>query len=149
MRKRPHEDVDTLRTKLEVVELKNELLEAQRKITELESVVDQQCSIIKENTALLVKQRLPPRPFLNPTAKALIAQQQNWTCANPGGDCPLFRLGDGRFGRDLYEVDHIQPFSKSGKHSGNLRSLCSYCHAVETRQMIAAYCDDDQQHDDG
>ena len=40
----------------------------------------------KENTALLIKQRLPPRPCLNPTAKALIAQQQNWMCCNPEGD---------------------------------------------------------------
>ena len=68
---------------MEMAELKNDVLEAHRKISELEGVIDRQSTIIKENTALLIKQRLPPRPFLNPTAKALIAQQQNWMCCNP------------------------------------------------------------------
>ena len=137
------DDVDALRTKLEIAELRNQVLEAQRKICDLEGVIDQQCNIIKENTALLIKQRLPPRPGLNPTAKALIAQQQNWMCCNPEGDCPRFKIADGRFGRDLYEIDHIQPFSRSGRHSGNLRGLCSYCHAICTRQLIASQCEAD------
>ena len=75
---------------------------------------------------------------MNSTAKALIAQSQGWNCANPGNDCPLYILGDGRFGKDLYEVDHVEQYAKSGKHTNNLRALCSYCHAVVTRKQIAA-----------
>ena len=131
------EDVGLLKMRLELAELKRELLEARRKTETMQAVIDQQCQVIKENTALLRKQRLPPRPPLNHTAKALIAQSQSWRCANPSQDCPLFKLGDGLFGRDLYEIDHIHMWSKSGQHTNNLRALCSFCHAVITRQQIA------------
>ena len=102
------------------------------------AVLDHMTAVIKENTALLMKQRLPARPNLNWTAKALIAQEQNWCCANPSGDCPLYKLGDGRFGKDLYEIDHVEMWARSGRHSGNLRALCSFCHAVVTRQQMAS-----------
>jgi hypothetical protein len=131
------DDVEVLRGKLEVAQLKNALLELQRKNASLQAVVDQQCAVIKENTALLCKQRLPPRPYMNSTSKALIAQAQGFCCGNPGGDCPLYKLGDGRFGKDLWECDHIEMYSKSGKHTGNIRAICSYCHAVVTRLQIA------------
>ena len=48
-------------------------------------------------------------------------------------------LGDGRFGRDLYEIDHVEMWSKSGgKHTPGTpsSSRCSFCHAVVTRQQI-------------
>ena len=134
------EDIETLRGRLEVAELKNALLETQRENERLKTVLDQQCNIIKENTALLRRQRLPRRPYLkvlNSTAKALIAQEQGCVCANPDGTCLLFKIGDGRFGKDLYECDHIVMWSRSGRHTGNLRVLCSYCHAVVTRQQLA------------
>ena len=136
------DDVDALRHKLEVSELKRELLELQRKNEALQGVIEQQSNVIKENTALLLRQRLPTRPYLNSTAKALIAESQRWCCANPNGDCPLFKLGDGRFGKDLWECDHIAMWSRSGQHTGNLRSLCSYCHACVTRQQLAVQLDD-------
>ena len=136
------EEVETLRNKLEIAELKYEVLELQKKNETLRSVIDQQCTIIKENTALLRRQRLPPRPYLNSTAKALIAQSQGWCCANPNGDCPLYKLGDGRFGRDLWECDHIAMWSRSGQHTGNLRGICSCCHAVVTREQIAKRIDE-------
>ena len=138
-------EVEDLRIKLELAEAKNALMEAREKIAALEMVRDQMSTVIKENTTLLIKQRLPPRPNLNWTAKALIAQEQNWACANPGGDCPLYKLGDGRFGRDLYEIDHVEMWSKSGRHSGNLRALCSFCHAVVTRQQIASQGDNAEE----
>jgi hypothetical protein len=141
------DEVETLRNKLEVAELKREVLELQKKNESLQSVIDQQCNIIKENTTLLRRQRLPPRPYLNSTAKALLAQSQGWRCANPNGDCPLFKLGDGRFGRDLWEVDHIAMWSRSGQHTGNLRSLCSFCHAVVTRQQISQQRIDESERD--
>ena len=117
------DDVEVLRGKLEVAQLKNALLELQRKNASLQAVVDQQCAVIKENTALLCKQRLPPRPYMNSTSKALIAQAQGFCCGNPGGDCPLYKLGDGRFGKDLWECDHIEMYSKSGEHTGNIRAI--------------------------
>ena len=131
------DDAVMLRGKLELAELKNALFDLQRKNASLHAVVDQQCAVIKENTALLCKQRLPPRPYMNSTSKALIAQTQGFCCGNPGGDCPLYKLGDGRFGKDLWECDHIEMYSKSGKHTGNIRAICSYCHAVVTRLQIA------------
>ena len=131
-------EVDELRMKLELAESKAALLEAREKIAALETVKDRMTAVIKENTALLMKQRLPARPNLNWTAKALIAQEQNWCCANPSGDCPLYKLGDGRFGKDLYEIDHVEMWARSGRHSGNLRALCSFCHAVVTRHQMAS-----------
>ena len=68
-------EVEDLRIKLELAEAKNALMEAREKIAALEMVRDQMSSVIKENTALLIRQRLPPRPNLNWTAKALIAQE--------------------------------------------------------------------------
>ena len=138
------EEVEVLRAKLEIAELKNQLLEAETKMHTLHEVIDRQSTIIKENTLLLRKQRLPPRPYMNSTTKLLISQSQHWKCANPNGDCVLYKLGDGTFGRDLFEIDHIKPYSQSGMHSGNLRSLCSYCHAVVTRQQIADGASDDE-----
>ena len=132
-----HSEIDDLRAKLSAAESKQQLMESRERVRTLETIKDQLSGVIKENTALLIKQRLPSRPYLNWTAKALIAQEQGWCCVNPNGDCPLYKLGDGRFGKDLYEIDHVEAWSKSGRHSGNLRALCSCCHAVITRQQIA------------
>ena len=64
------DDAVMLRGKLELAELKNALFDLQRKNASLHAVVDQQCAVIKENTALLCKQRLPPRPYMNSMSKA-------------------------------------------------------------------------------
>ena len=141
------DDVEVLKLKLDVAELRASFMESQKQIETLKEVIDQQSTIIKENTTLLRKQRLPPRPYMNSTSKALIAQSQNWTCSNPGGDCPLFKLGDGRFGKSLFEIDHVLMWSKSGKHSGNIRAICAFCHACVTRQQIAQQGDIESDHE--
>ena len=126
-----------LRVKLEASEAKREVLELSRRVEELQCTLVEQTAIIKENTALLRKQRLPPRPYLNSTSKALIACKQGFKCANIDGECPLFKLGEGTFQFDLWECDHISPWIRSGRHTGNMHALCSACHAKRTRRQIA------------
>ena len=123
--------------RLEASEAKRQVLELTQKVEALQRVIAEQTAIIKENTSLLRKQRLPPRPYLNSTSKALIACRQRFKCANTDGECPLFKLGDGTFQEDLWECDHISPWNKSGRHTGNIHALCSACHAKRTRRQIA------------
>ena len=128
-----------LAAKLEASEAKRRAMELEQTISTLEAVVAQQTQIIRENSALLRRQRLPPRPYMNSTQKLLLACRQEFKCAAPLGKerCPRYQLGDGLFGEDLFEVDHIQMWSKSGRHIHNLRCLCTACHARITRRQIA------------
>jgi 5-methylcytosine-specific restriction endonuclease McrA len=126
-----------LEAKLEASEAKLKVLELTQRVEALQGVLAEQTAIIKENTTLLRKQRLPPRPYLNSTSKALIACRQAFKCANVDGECPLFKLGDGTFQEDLWECDHINPWNRSGRHTGNIHALCSACHAKRTRRQIA------------
>ena len=129
---------DLLKAKLEASQARVEVLEMRQKVSSLEAVIVEQTLVIKENTALLRKQRLPKRPYLNHTAKCILAARQRFRCANPDQICPLYKLGDGTFSENgLYEVDHIVPYGLSGLHSGNLHVLCPVCHARRTRLLIA------------
>jgi len=129
---------DVLIAQLEASKARIEILELQRKVDILEGVIREQTITIKENTALLRKQRpLPRRPYMNHTAKAILAARQGFKCANPDNSCPLFKTGDGVYNEALYEVDHIIPYHVSGLHHGNLHVLCPFCHARRTRLQIA------------
>jgi hypothetical protein len=126
-----------LEAKLEASEANLKVEQLTQRVRVLEGVIEEQAAILKENTGLLRKQRLPPRPFLNSTSKLLIACKQSFKCKNPDGTCPRYKLGDGTFGEDLFEIDHIQAYSRSGLHRGNLHAICSACHAKRTRKQIA------------
>ena len=118
-----------LSARLEASELKHTLNDLRATILQLQLE-------LKESTSLLCKQRLPPRPKVSSTQRQQIAARQQWRCA--GGDgCPLRVVNPpGLFTAEaLFEVDHVQPWSESGKHFGNLRALCAHCHSVVTRQQ--------------
>ena len=124
------DEVALLRAKLDASELRHE-------VQELRGVIAQYQRELKESNKLLLKQRLPPRPYTNSTEKQLIAAGQGWRCAG-GGDCPLLKLTPGGvFDQSLYIIDHTAPYSASGRHEGNRRALCVWCDSVKTRQEVA------------
>ena len=118
-----------LRAKLEASELRHE-------VQQLRAVVARYQRELKESNTLLLKQRLPPRPYTNSTEKQLIAASQRWQCAG-SDECPLRVLTGGVFDQSLFVIDHEQPYSRSGRHSGNRRALCAWCDSVKTRREIA------------
>ena len=126
----PSEQVELLQAKLEASELRHE-------VQELRRVIGQYQQELRESNKLLLKQRLPPRPFTNSTEKQLIAANQGWKCGSGADDCPLKVLTGGLFDQSLYVIDHSTPFSASGKHWNNRRALCVWCDAVKTRREIA------------
>jgi len=137
-----------LQAQLEASEANVQILELKQQIAVLEKVISEQMVIIKENTALLRKQRLPKRPFMNSTMKAILASKQNFKCANFDGNCPLFKLGDGTFDSGLWECDHKVPYHVSGQHTGNIWCLCSACHARRTRMQVAERNQHESESDD-
>ena len=110
--------------------------ELRHTVNELRAVATQLQLELKESNALLRSQRLPPRIKCTSTQRQQIAARQGWCCAG-GDDCPLRILNPpGLFTADaLYDVDHIEPWSESGRHLGNLRALCAHCHSVVTRKQ--------------
>ena len=88
---------------------------------------------------LLRSQRLPPRIRVTATQRQQIAAAQRWCCAG-GSDCPLRVINPpGLFTAEaLYDIDHREPWSETGRHLNNLRALCSYCHSVATRRQCEA-----------
>ena len=122
-------EVALLRAKLEASELRHE-------VKELKRVIAQYQQELSESNTLLLKQRLPPRPYTNSTEKQLIAASQKWVCAG-GDDCPLRVLTGGVFDQSLFVIDHLKPYSRSGKHINNRRALCAWCDSVKTRREIA------------
>ena len=126
------EQVELLQAKLEASELRHE-------VQELRRVIAQYQQELKESNKLLLKQRLPPRPFTNSTEKQLIAAAQGWRCGSGADDCPLTILTGGVFDQSLYVIDHSTPYSASGKHLNNRRALCVWCDAVKLRREIAEH----------
>lgn len=124
------EQVELLQAKLEASELRHE-------VQELRRVIAQYQQELRECSKLLLKQRLPPRPFTNSTEKQLIAASQGWKCASGDPNCPLLVLTGGYFDHSLYIVDHTTPWSASAKHYNNRRALCVWCDAIKTRREIA------------
>jgi hypothetical protein len=120
--------IELLSAKLEASELRHTLARRNAVITQLELE-------LKECSSMLQKQRLPPRIKVSSTQRQQLAAGQKWKCVG-GESCPLLITNEGLFTAGaLYEVDHVLPWSESGKNLGNLRCLCPHCHAVVTRQQ--------------
>ena len=126
---------ELLRARLEAAELRLQVQQLTGAITTLEQQ-------LRENAALLRAQRLPPRPRMSSTEKALVAARQGFQCPGPEGDdpsaCPLHAVSNNVFTTSLWEVDHDAPYSESALHTGNLVARCPCCHAVRTRRQAVA-----------
>ena len=123
---------DSLKLKLRVAELTQENALLQQALTELNES-------LRESTRLLLKQK-PNRPAISADQRMLIAGRHRFKCANPHGDCHLYRLPpyDGSFNESGYELDHVTPFSECYLTVGRLQPLCPQCHAKKTRLWRAA-----------
>ena len=71
----------------------------------------------------------------------LIAGKHRFKCANPYGDCHLYRLPpyDGSFDQSGYELDQIVEWSECYQTVEQLQPLC---HAKKTRIWRASIQDD-------
>ena len=108
---------------------------AQENATLRQVIADLQESL-KESTRLLQKTTpRPNRPAISGDQRMLIAGQHRFKCANPYGDCHLYRLPpfDGSFDQSGYELDHTAEWSQCYQTVGNLKPLCPQCHARKTR----------------
>ena len=88
-----------------------------------------------------------PSRTLSESIKKDIAASQRFKCANRYGNlpgieghlCPLWLIpgvNQGIFDEDKYEVDHIDPFSKTANdNKNNLQALCKICHSVKTNRF--------------
>ena len=74
-------EVELLTAKLEASKAKLETQELRSEVQRLQSVVLQCQQELAEARRLLLKQRLPRRPFTNSVEKSLIAAEQGWKCA--------------------------------------------------------------------
>ena len=113
---------------MDAAQLEIELLRTREKVRALESTVQQMSESLKESTKLLLRCRPHNRPTIPHDRKLLIASEQEWKCADPMGDCPMYKFSDGTFSAcgGLFEVDHREPFHASYRTSGNvwLGALC-------------------------
>ena len=131
---------ESLKLKLRVAELTQENALLQQALTELNES-------LRESTRLLLKQTpRPNRPAISADQRMLIAGRHRFKCANPHGDCHLYRLPpyDGSFNESGYELDHVVPFSEcclSSVHQ--LQPLCPQCHAKKTRIWRAAQSEEE------
>ena len=123
--------VSLLRAKLEASELRH-------RVRELTTAIEQLQAELTESNTLLRKQRLPARIRVSSTQRQQIAASQVWRCV--GDDCPLRMINppDGLFDQSLYEIDHVESWSSSGRHTGNLAARCVYCHSKKTRRECDA-----------
>ena len=129
--------------KIELLEAKLEASELRHRVNELNAAIQQLQVELKESNTLLRKQRLPSRIKLTPVQRMQIAAQQKWVCAG-GETCPLKVINPpGLFTADaLFECDHVEPWSESGRHINNLRALGPHCHSVVTRKQCQLPLDD-------
>ena len=114
-----------------------ELLRTKERVRALEEVLEQQSEALKESSRLLCKSR-PPRPSIPHDKKLMIASQQRWKCADPFGECIMYKLGDGTFSTagGLFECDHIDPYHLSYCSTRlNLRCVCITCHNLLCRRQ--------------
>ena len=124
------QEVDLLRSRLEASELKHRVNELTQIVATL------QVELKESNTLLLKSRKLCPRPHLSSVQKQLVAARQHWICSS-GESCPLRNLTPNHtFDCSLYIVDHIRPYSVSGKHSNNLQALCIHCESCKTRKEV-------------
>ena len=125
-----------MKLKMDAAQLEIELLRTREKVRALESTVQQMSESLKESTKLLLRCRPHNRPTIPHDRKLLIASEQEWKCADPMGDCPMYKFSDGTFSAcgGLFEVDHREPFHASYRTSGNVWALCAACHNAKTRR---------------
>lgn len=126
-RTRDAQQIALLSARLEASELRHTVNALHRVIAQLQQE-------LKESSTLLRKQRLPPRIKVTSTQRQQIAAQQGWKCA--GENCPLIIINPphGLFDDSLFEIDHVERWSDSGRHTGNLCAKCAYCHSKKTRR---------------
>ena len=132
-----------------MAELEIELLRTKERVRVLEEVVKQQSEALKEGSRLLVKCR-PSRPPIPHDKKLLVAAEQGWKCADPFGDCIMWKLSDGTFSHagGLFECDHVEPWNASYRSTGNLQALCSACHHAKCRiERVHALEESEKEHD--
>ena len=120
----------------DAAQLEIELLRTRERVRALEEVVQSQSEALKESSKLLARCRPHPRPIIPHDRKILTAAEQGWKCADPYGDCPMWRLSDGVFSAcgGLFEVDHIEPFHTGFRTIGNLQAICPVCHNAKCRR---------------
>ena len=121
---------------LREADLEIESLRLQRKVKDLEDVIQQQSEALRESTRLLQRCRPIPRVPIPHDKKLLQASEQGWKCADPHGDCPQWRLSDGTFNAagGLFEADHIEPWSNTFRTVNNIQCICSTCHSAKSRR---------------
>ena len=81
LRKEVAHDVQLLEARLEASNTKLELEHLRNDLRELQAVMLQYEVELKEARRLLLRQRLPRRPFCSSTERQLIAARQSWKCA--------------------------------------------------------------------
>jgi hypothetical protein len=121
--------LDASNAKLEAEQLRNE-------VRQLQTVISQYETELKESRRLLLRQRLPRRPFCSSTERQLIAASQGWKCAG-FDECPLKVINGGLFDSSLFIIEHVQPWSRSGRHTGNIVAYCPWCASKKTRAEVA------------
>ena len=104
------------------------------RVRELENVIKEQCDALRESTKLLQRTR-PPRPAIPHERKLKVAADQRWRCADPFGECVLYKCSDGTFdAASLFEIDHSEPWHTAFRSVGTLQALCVTCHNRKTRE---------------
>lgn len=130
----------------ECLKLKLRLAELQQENNTLRETITHLNDSLKESTRLILKMSTKPtRPAISADQRMLIAGKHRFKCANPYGDCHLYKLPpfDGSFNESGYELDHIIEFSQCYRTVGQLQPLCPQCHAKKTRIWRASLTEED------
>ena len=94
--------LDASNAKLEAEQLRNE-------VRQLQTVISQYQTELRESRRLLLRQRLPRRPFCSSTERQLIAASQGWKCAG-FDECPLKVINGG--GSSIPRFSSLNTFSR-------------------------------------
>ena len=119
----------------ETTQLELDKCRLEMQVKALEEVIQDQSDALRESTKLLQRTR-PSRPSIPTERRLKIAADQRWRCADPYGECVLFKLSDGTFdSASLFEIDHVQSWHTSFRSvgAGALQALCVTCHNRKTR----------------
>ena len=123
----------------EQIEAELRILRLEKRIDDLETIVRSFSDALKESSQML--SRITPkvaRRGVPHEKKMAIAATQGWKCADPFGDCVLFRISDGTFAPETlpFHADHIVPFCKShDSRLENIQVICALCHNRRSRDQ--------------